>query len=389
MSLRIDPNLRKEVAEFGGGDIDKCMNCGNCTAICPLSKGSTVFPRKVIRCLQLGLTEKLLQSPEPWLCYYCGECSQTCPREANPGETMMAARRYLTSQYDWTGLSKKLYISKVWEVGAVLVVALIVVALFYFLHGPMLTELTEEGGVQLNVFAPAKWVEVGDWSMAVILSFFLLTNAYRMYRSILGGEKGLKIPLSIYVKEFKTLVLHGLTQIRWQECGESSLRWIKHLLLVSAYGTMFILVVVFLRWFQTDEIYPFYHPQRLLGYYATFVLLYVTADFMIGRLRKRDEIHKHSHPTDWIFLILLFLTTLTGILVHVFRILGLPFSTYYMFVIHLAVAVPMLVIEVPFGKWAHLGYRPLAIYLTTVIEKAKEVSTAESVAPEGVVASTS
>jgi hypothetical protein len=40
-------------------------------------------------------------------------------------------------------------------------------------------------------------------------------------------------------------------------------------------------------------------------------------------------------------------------------------------VIHLAIAIPMLVIEVPFGKWAHLGYRPLAIYLVTVIERRK------------------
>jgi Fe-S oxidoreductase len=45
-------------------------------------------------------------------------------------------------------------------------------------------------------------------------------------------------------------------------------------------------------------------------------------------------------------------------------------GTYVMYVIHLAIAVPMLVIEVPFGKWSHLFYRPLAIFLTTVREKA-------------------
>jgi hypothetical protein len=30
----------------------------------------------------------------------------------------------------------------------------------------------------------------------------------------------------------------------------------------------------------------------------------------------------------------------------------------------------MLVIEVPFGKWAHLLYRPMAIYLQAVKDKA-------------------
>jgi hypothetical protein len=36
----------------------------------------------------------------------------------------------------------------------------------------------------------------------------------------------------------------------------------------------------------------------------------------------------------------------------------------------LIIAVAMLVIEVPFGKWAHMLYRPLAVYLNAVQEKA-------------------
>lgn len=49
-------------------------------------------------------------------------------------------------------------------------------------------------------------------------------------------------------------------------------------------------------------------------------------------------------------------------------------GTYVMYVIHLAVAVPMLVIEVPFGKWSHLFYRPLAVFLSTIKEKAARES---------------
>ncbi len=80
----------------------------------------------------------------------------------------------------------------------------------------------------------------------------------------------------------------------------------------------------------------------------------------LSRLRKKEELHKYSHLTDWMYLILLFLTALTGILLHLFRLFNMPWPTYYMYVIHLAIAVPMLVVEVPFGKWAHLAYRPLA-----------------------------
>jgi hypothetical protein len=37
------------------------------------------------------------------------------------------------------------------------------------------------------------------------------------------------------------------------------------------------------------------------------------------------------------------------------------------------VAIPMLVIEVPFSKWAHLAYRPAAIYFSRIKEKALQL----------------
>src|SRR5450756_2147583 len=97
---RMDPALSTELAAFGGTTLGRCFSCGNCTAVCGLSKGDTVFPRKIIRYLQVGLSDRLLESPEPWLCYYCGTCSETCPRDAEPGELMMATRRWLVSKYD-------------------------------------------------------------------------------------------------------------------------------------------------------------------------------------------------------------------------------------------------------------------------------------------------
>ena len=86
--------------------------------------------------------------------------------------------------------------------------------------------------------------------------------------------------------------------------------------------------------------------------------------------------HRFSHDSDWMFLILLFLTGLTGILMNTFRLMDLPRPTYYTYVVHLAIAVPMLVVEVPFMKWAHLTYRPLALYLKAVLEKTRSLEEA-------------
>jgi len=360
MSKYIDSNLHRELARYGARDMEICMQCGLCSASCPLSSGANSFPRKIYRYIQLGLKDKLLKSSVPWLCYYCGDCNKDCPRGAEPAETMMAARRWLTAQYDWTGLARRFYLSEAWEIGAIIAVAVGVVVLFCLFHGPVVTDR-----VSVNSFAPVKWIEIGDLAMAAVLSAFLLSNAFRMYRYIMSDTKA---PFWLYIIEAKAFVLNFLTQMRWRECGEDRSRWLKHFLLVSGYLTMMTLVIVFIRWFQVDN--ANWHFTSIFGYYATGVLLVITVEMFRSRLKKAETIHRYSEFSDWLFLILLFLTTLTGIMMHALRIAGWPMGTYVMYVVHLAVAVPMLIIEVPFGKWSHLFYRPLAIFLATVKEKA-------------------
>lgn len=384
MSSEVNPELLLNLKQFGVEDAATCFNCGNCTAVCSLSSEATPFPRKVIRYLQLGLKDKLVASPEPWLCYYCGDCSETCPRQANPGEVMMGLRRYLTSMYDWTGISRLFYTSKVFEVTAILLVAALVGLGFYFFHGPMLTDR-----VALNVFAPNTTIEILDLIMLAVLSFFLLTNAYRLFKAIMGdpdqypalsfAEKQQVqnrllrgVPIAIYIREAKEFILQFFTQKKFAACGTRSqnIQWINHLLIMTGYSIVFALVVIGIRWFQRDEIYPLWHPIRVLGYYATFAILYGTTIAIWGRIKKSKAVYEHSHSSDWAFLILLWLTTFTGILIHAGRLLELPLTTYAIYVIHMMIAVPMLVIEVPFAKWTHQLYRPLVLYLMKVKQRA-------------------
>jgi quinone-modifying oxidoreductase subunit QmoC len=378
MSSAVNPDLLLNLKKFGVNDAAACFNCGNCTAVCSLSSESEPFPRKTIRYLQLGLDNKLMQSAEPWLCYYCGDCSDTCPRQANPGEVMMGLRRYLTSRYDWTGISRLFYTSKAFEVLSILAVAALVGLAFYFFHGPMLTDR-----VALNVFAPNTTIEILDLILLAVLSFFLLSNALRMSKAVMAnpGDPILKggsifgIPVQAYLREAKEFVVQFITQRRFDTCGTRSQRtqWIVHLLIMTGYSIVFLLVVLGIRWFQRDEIYALWHPVRLLGYYATFAILYGVSYAIIGRLKKSKSVYQHTHSTDWAFLILLWLTTFSGILIHATRLLEMPLTTYYIYVIHLMIAIPMLVIEVPFAKWTHQLYRPLILYLMKV--KASAVRT--------------
>lgn len=378
---QINPDFATELKEYGALDFNACYNCGTCTAVCSLSDENNSFPRKMIRLSVLGLEDEIQSSLDPWLCYYCGECSETCPQLTDPGELMMALRRYLTAKYDWTGLASKIYKSKLWEFGSIIFLAAVILVLFIFFHGPMTTELTAQGGVKLNTFAPWRQIEIGDWIMAAMLAFFLLSNIFNMYLKVIVKRKDIKIPFKVYFTQLWSLIVHFATQLQFSKCDTQlsnkkrtySTYWIIHWFLMTSYVIMLIVIVVFLGWFQTDTIFEWWHPQRLLGYYATLGLTIGLVYFSYERIKKTSEKSKHTHITDWTFLVLLFLTTITGILVHFFRIYGLPYATYYMYVFHLMVLFPMLMIEVPFSKWSHLAYRPFALYFNALIKESNRL----------------
>lgn len=373
MSQRVNPELTRELHKFGAKDWNDCFHCGNCTATCQLTERDILFPRKAIRQAQMGLSESLASNADPWLCYYCGDCSETCPRDANPGEIMMILRRYLTSVYDWTGFSGILYKSAKAHILTMVILFVSVVAAFLLFAGPMLSELTSDGGVQINTFAPAETIAHIDHILLLTLSFFLITNIINMFYKVVLKDKSVRIPLHLYLTEIGEAAVHFGTQLRFSKCNKSRMYWFGHWFLMTGYITMFVFIIFFLSWFQTENVHAWYHPQRIIGYIITAGFIFGTTFFIIGRIRKKREIFKYSHHSDWIFVALLFLVAFTGILIHIFRINGMPYATYYTYVVHLAFEVPMVVTFVAFSKWSHLAYRPLAIYFSNMKKKARVI----------------
>jgi hypothetical protein len=249
----------------------------------------------------------------------------------------------------------------------VLVIGTIVGLLFsVFNPNGIVTELNPDGGVRINDMFPIKWVHLGDLVMAACIAFLLVTNLFRMWYFTILKQKETRVPFVLYFTEVWNLVVHFATQKKFNKCDNKKY-WAGHWLLMSGYVIMFTMIVAFLPWFQTDIIYEWYEPQRLLGYYATFGLIVGLIYFFRGRIKKAVKTtFQFSHISDWLFIIMLLLTTLTGIALHFFRIYGMAEATYWMYIFHMAILVPMLVIEVPFSKWSHLAYRPFAAYFARV-----------------------
>ncbi len=369
MSDRVDPTFLQELKEYGAMGIEKCFNCGNCTAICPLTTSEHPFPRRSIRLIQMGCATSLKTSVDPWLCYFCADCSMTCPRGAEPAETMMAARRWLIAQYDKTGRAKEMYTSEkkvAWTIFRTSLLPLILLIAYHLITGGRNIRTDE---VVLNQFAPVLWVWLIVLFHFIVLGYHVVRNSMNMIRGILGPKTSLlDIPLGAYFSGIKEFAIHFFSQRTWwSKCEDREHhkvvvnRWLKHLLLMTGYGLMLVLIVPLLMWFQTDEIYPIYHPQRWLGYYATIILIYTSVEIIFSRIKKSEELHKFSHPSDWLFPSFLLLGAVTGIMVHIFRYAALPWPTYIIYTIHSMIMVAMLDTEVGIGKWTHLIYRPLAL----------------------------
>jgi quinone-modifying oxidoreductase subunit QmoC len=360
MATAIHPGLVDELQAYGAEDVSKCYNCGNCSAVCVHSEEPFILPRRPMHALQLGLEDKLKGSIEPWLCYYCGECSEQCPKGAEPGETMMSLRRWLTSKYDFSGISRLFYRSWRWELFAIVLAALLT-GLGFTLFGLSQGSINHYDGS--NAFLPSAKIHIFDWTMAIVLVVLLGINAMRMWRFVMGGDNGVRAPLGSYLAGLYMLPLHFFTQMKYRQC-ERKRPWAVHLALMLSYVTMLVLIMFFLRDMQAGPAIDW--RVHAFGYLASAGLIGAVILNMRGRLHKDTPQHAHSHESDWMFLILLLYVAVTGVLQHILHRSGLDVAANVTYVAHLMGVVPMLVLEVPFGKWAHLAYRPLAVYFARV-----------------------
>lgn len=384
---KVNPLLKRKVKEYGIFDEKGCYNCGTCTVVCSLSERA-VFPRKPIQFVIIGLEEQLRSSLEPWLCHDCGDCSVSCPQKANPQASMEAIRRYLVAQYDWTGIAKVIYRSKLAYIFSIIGTFLFMLLLIVIYH--MFIDPDVRGTMSVREFLTTSMDLSHMFPMLIYFTLFvvlvpfviLLSNAFRMWWFTMKDEN---LPLSAYIKTLSTYIIHSFAHLNIRKCERPihKKRWVTHWMMAAGCVLMLFIIVFFLKWFQTDEVYPFYHPQRWLGYLATIGLLVGSLDALIERIRKKEEVYKSSDIRNYTFPALIFLIAITGILVHIFRYAGLDLATHYMLGIHIAVTVPFLIIEMPFGKWTHMIYRPLAVYFERVKEIAgvvEEIKGAEEVA---------
>jgi len=80
-------------AKAYGQKLLSCIQCGTCSATCPLSHYMDYTPRKIIAMTREGFREEVLNSLTIWLCSSCYACQVQCPRQIHITDVMYALKR--------------------------------------------------------------------------------------------------------------------------------------------------------------------------------------------------------------------------------------------------------------------------------------------------------
>lgn len=72
--------------------VQNCIQCGRCSASCPVAFKMDLLPHRVMWELGQGNIETLLQAKAPWTCVSCFACENRCPRSLSPAAVMEALR---------------------------------------------------------------------------------------------------------------------------------------------------------------------------------------------------------------------------------------------------------------------------------------------------------
>ena len=82
------------VARLGGTGVLECVQCGACASVCPTARaGFPLYCKTLIRKLQTGHMEEIIEESSTWACQACNRCTEICPRDARPSEVVFAFRR--------------------------------------------------------------------------------------------------------------------------------------------------------------------------------------------------------------------------------------------------------------------------------------------------------
>ncbi len=372
MATKVRPELAKELKRYGADDFNACYNCGNCTAVCNLTEGNENFPRMMIRYTLLGLKEEILSSRELWMCYYCGECSETCPREADPGELMAALRRYAIAHYEPSGITRLIFRNNPLYILFTLLLAVLL--------GFFLLTLKPEMSVSRWIFERIPYEVIHNLGLGafVFMGITAFWGVFTMIRKLRGKRVNQEQGKGRFTKAwnaFRAMLREVATMERYRKCDTYEdeyfarkpwyLRpWWIHWSVM--WGFIGLLVATTLDFLFKDPATMVWWPSRVLGTLAGLLMLYGATLALFYRILRPVKTYQSTKLADWVFLGFIWLAGITGFWMEIAVFAGIETDfSQIVFLIHTVISME-LVILFAYSKFAHAFYRPVALYFSNL-----------------------
>lgn len=81
--MKIVHSFIDEVSKRSNQNYSRCFHCTCCSAGCPVSSEMDYLPNQILRMMQLGMRQEVLESKAIWLCIGCYNCIKECPNRIN------------------------------------------------------------------------------------------------------------------------------------------------------------------------------------------------------------------------------------------------------------------------------------------------------------------
>lgn len=315
-----------------------------------------------------------------WLCHNCGNCSDLCPRGAQPAEMMSAARNMIFQ--DLVGPSKLAqWMSKpaglLWLFAIPAILWLIVWGIRADIVGSWFPR-TADGRIVFGT------IFYGDYTIDPIFIITFFGAAWILAIGCMRLWKSFKPEGGITVLGKKMGWIQALWEVVWEEviyaskfseCEEGPKtgvpqhdRRVSHTLLVWSFCILTLVTTIVAIGHWGGKIIPAIlietpMPQtywvKILANIGAFMLLIALVMLTWRRLMLPVKFQSSSYY-DWYLLGIIWAVAITGMFTQIFRLadcIHWAFITYY---IHLVV-VWMLFAYTPWSKLGHMAYRLTAL----------------------------
>jgi quinone-modifying oxidoreductase subunit QmoC len=365
-----DLNFVKEVIAAGADSLKKCYQCSTCTVVCEVTPNNKPFPRKEMLYAQWGMKDQLITNPDIWLCHQCSDCTAFCPRGAKPGEVLGAVRKVAIKEYSGPRFMAELTSNPKYA----LLLFAIPVAIFLVILGAIghldLTaiSLNENGVIAFPEFIPDIYVDmimVPTAGFAALVFLLAITKYWSAMAASAGGAGGGDI-----VNSITGTLIDIFTHKKFSACGVAKDRKVSHLLVFYSFIGLAIttsLGVFYVYGLKWEMPYPQTNILKLIGNASAIGLLVGMTYMITNRMKNQAKAGLGSY-FDWLLIVIIFGTCVTGILAEVIRLAKLPVPAYITYFAHL-VFIFVLFAYAPFSKMAHMVYRTTAMVFARHIQR--------------------